>query len=225
VAVLLPLASRLHAEGDTDLLREIYVAGMRLTLALFAVVGGALIIFARPFLLAWVPKAASASNIVVILTAAALLEALISPVSQALQGANRHRPLVIFALGSAALNLALSIALIGPLGVRGVAYGTLIATAVEAAIVLPFGARVLGVQLSAIGRRILVPGLLPLAPMLAVLLVIHATVAPATIPTIGLAGLAGAAAYIAGYLAVPGTASERALARQLIVLGRRALTR
>jgi len=225
VAVLLPLASRLHAEGDTDLLREIYVAGMRLTLALFAIVGGALIIFARPFLLAWVPKAASASNIVVILTAAALLEALISPVSQALQGANRHRPLVIFALGSAALNLALSIALIGPLGVRGVAYGTLIATALEAAIVLPFGARVLGVQMSAIGRRILIPGLLPLAPMLAVLLVIRATVAPATIPAIGLAGLAGAVVYTAGYLAAPGTASERALARQLVVLGRRALTR
>ncbi|MGD1050297.1 MAG: oligosaccharide flippase family protein [Solirubrobacteraceae bacterium] len=225
VAVLLPLASRLHAEGDNELLREIYVAGMRLTLALFAAVGGALIIFARPFLLAWVPKAASASNIVVILTAAALLEALISPVSQALQGANRHRPLVIFALGSATLNLALSIALIGPLGVRGVAYGTLIATALEAAIVLPFGARVLGVQLSAIWRRILIPGLLPLAPMLAVLLVIHATLAPATIPAIGLAGLAGAVVYAAGYLIVPGTASERALARQLILLGRRALAR
>jgi peptidoglycan biosynthesis protein MviN/MurJ (putative lipid II flippase) len=132
---------------------------------------------------------------------------------------------VIFALGSAALNLALSIALIGPLGVRGVAFGTLIATALEAAIVLPFGARVLGVGVSAIGHRILVPGLLPLAPMLAVLLVIHATVAPATIPAIGLAGLAGAVVYTAGYLAVPGTASERALARQLIVLGRRALAR
>jgi hypothetical protein len=61
--------------------------------------------------------------------------------------------------------------------------------------------------------------------MLAVLLVIHATIAPATIPAIALAGLAGAVVYTAGYLAVPGTASERALARSLIRLGRRALAR
>jgi O-antigen/teichoic acid export membrane protein len=225
VVVLLPLASRLHAEGEADLLREIYLSGMRLTLALFSIVGGALIVFARPFLLAWVPAAASSADIVVILTAAALLEALISPVSQALQGMNRHRPLVIFALGSAVLNLALSIALIGPLGVRGVAFGTLIATALEAAIVLPFGARVLGVRAPAIGRRILLPGLVPLVPMVAVLVIIHATVAPATIPSIVLASLAGAVAYTAGYLAVPGTASERALARRLIELGRSALSR
>ena len=225
VVVLLPLASRLHAEGEADLLREIYLSGMRLTLALFSIVGGALIVFARPFLLAWVPAAASSADIVVILTAAALLEALISPVSQALQGMNRHRPLVIFALGSAVLNLALSIALIGPLGVRGVAFGTLIATTLEASIVLPFGARVLAVRASAVGTRILVPGLVPLVPMVAVLVLIHATVAPATIPAIVLAGLAGAVVYTAGYLALPGTASERALALRLVALGRRAFGR
>jgi hypothetical protein len=77
----------------------------------------------------------------------------------------------------------------------------------------------------AIGRRILLPGLLPLAPMLAVLLVVHATVAPATIPAIALAGLAGAVVYTAGYLLLPATVSERAIARQLIVLSRRALNR
>jgi peptidoglycan biosynthesis protein MviN/MurJ (putative lipid II flippase) len=132
---------------------------------------------------------------------------------------------VIFALGSAVLNLALSIALIGPLGVRGVAFGTLIATTLEASIVLPFGARVLAVRASAVGTRILLPGLVPLVPMVAVLVLIHATVAPATIPAIVLAGLAGAVVYTAGYLALPGTASERALALRLVALGRRAFGR
>ena len=145
VLVLLPIASRLHAEGEAGLLRQIYLTGLRLTLALFAIVGGALIIFAKPFLLAWAPSVAGSADIVVLLTFAAVLEALISPVSQALQGMNRHRPLVVFSLGSAALNLALSIALVGPLGVRGVAIGTLVATFLEALVTLPFGARVLGV--------------------------------------------------------------------------------
>ena len=225
VFVLLPLASRLHAEGDASLLRELYLSGIRVTLALFSVVGGALIIFAKPFLLAWVPQAASSSDIVVLLTVAALLEALISPVSQALQGMSRHRPLVVFALGSAVLNLGLSISLIGPLGVRGVAIGTLVATAIEAAIVLPFGARVLGVRGGDVGRRILVPGVVPLIPMVAVLAVIHAAIAPASIPAIALSGFIGALVYSACYLALPATASERALARRIISFGIRAVAR
>jgi O-antigen/teichoic acid export membrane protein len=225
VFVLLPLASAAHAEGDAGMLREIYLSGLRLTVALFSIVGGALIIFARPFLLAWVPQAASSTDIVVLLTLAAALEALIAPVSQALQGINRHRPLVAFALGSAALNLALSIALIGPLGVRGVAIGTLVATFIEAAIVLPFGARVLHVAAAEIGARVVVPGVIPLIPMVAVLLLIHATLAPATIPEIALSGLAGAAVYTAGYLALPATSSERALVRRLVAVGRNALSR
>jgi O-antigen/teichoic acid export membrane protein len=225
VIVLLPLASRMHAEGDAGMLREIYLAGMRLTIAMFSVVGGALIIFAHPFLLAWVPKAAGSADIVVLLTIAALLEALIAPVSQALQGMNRHQPLVIFALASAVLNLALSIALIGPLGVRGVALGTLIATFLEAAVVLPFGARVLAVHAGDVLRRVLIPGLLPLVPMLAVLLLLHATAAPSTIPAIALSGLAAAVVYSAGYLALPATSGERALAGRLLLLGRAALSR
>jgi O-antigen/teichoic acid export membrane protein len=225
VFVLLPLASRMHAEGDASMLREIYLSGMRLTLALFAIVGGALIIFAHPFLVAWLPAAASSTDIVVLLTFAALLEAMISPVSQALQGMSRHQPLVVFALGSAALNLALSIALIGPLGVRGVAIGTLVATAVEAAIVLPFGARVLDVRAADIVRRVLIPGLVPLIPTVAVLVVIHSTLAPASIPAIAVAGLAGALVYSVGYLALPATAGERALARRLLALGRGVLSR
>jgi O-antigen/teichoic acid export membrane protein len=224
VFVLLPLASRLHAEGDAPLLREIYLSGIRVTLALFSIVGGALIIFARPFLVAWVPQAASSADIVVLLTVAGLLEALMSPVSQALQGMNRHRPLVVFALGSAALNLGLSIALVGSLGVRGVAIGTLVATSVEAAITLPFGARVLGVRLSDVARRILLPGIVPLIPAVAVLVVLHAALAPTTIPTIALSSLAGAIVYSATYLSLPETASERALARRAIRLAKRALS-
>ena len=62
VLVLLPIASRLHAEGEAGLLRQIYLTGLRLTLALFAIVGGALIIFSKPFLLAWAPSVAGSAN-------------------------------------------------------------------------------------------------------------------------------------------------------------------
>ena len=216
VAVLLPLASRLHAEGDVGYLREIYLSGLRITLALFAVVGGALIVFAKPLLVAWAPSVASSADIIVLLTVAALVEALISPVSQALQAMNRHRPLVVFSVGSAVLNLALSIALVGPMGVRGVALGTIIATSIEAAIVVYFGARVLSVRAGDIARQVLLPGGLPLLPMGAVLFLIRSTLAPSTVPGIALAGIAGAIVYTTGYLLLPGTRSERAVAERIM---------
>jgi O-antigen/teichoic acid export membrane protein len=216
VQVLLPTASRLHAEGEEWLLREIYLTGIRLTIALFAAIGGALIVFAGPFLAAWVgPQYAASADIAVLLLVAAFLEALMSLPSQLLQGMNRHRPLVAFALGSAALNLGLSIALIEPLGVRGVAAGTLIATSVEALIALPFSARVIGVRPRQVLRQVVVPGLLPLVPMVAVLVALRDTLAPSTIVTIILSGLAGAITYAACYLVHPATTRERAVLRRI----------
>jgi O-antigen/teichoic acid export membrane protein len=226
VQVLMPLASRLHAEGDERMLREIYLSGIRLTIALYAAIGGGLIVFAAPFLSAWVgPSIASSSNIVVLLTLATFLEAVMSPASSALQGMARHGPLVYFALGSAALNLALSIALIGPVGVSGVAIATLVATSLEATIVLPFAARILGVRLRQVVTQIVLPGAIPLIPMVAVLVLIRDTIAPSTLVTIGLSALAGALVYIGCYLAQPATANERALARRIIAFAGRPLGR
>jgi len=217
VRVLMPLASRLNAEGDRSLLSALYTASMRFTIGMFAAVAGGLIVFAGPFLSAWVgPRFAHSSNIVVILTFAGLAEALLWPAAQLLQGMNRHRPLVVFALGSAGLNLGLSIILIGPLGVKGVAYGTLIATGIEALIVVPFAGRVTGVAGRTVFRDVLVPSVLPAIPMVAVLVLIRATLAPSTIVTIAIAALAGTLVYAAGYLAFPVAVRERALARAVL---------
>jgi O-antigen/teichoic acid export membrane protein len=226
VSVLLPLASRLHAEEAPWLVREVFLSGLRLTVALFAVIGGALIVFAAPFLSTWVgPQFASNANIVVLLTLAAFAEALMWPANATLLGVNRHRPLVVFAVGSAALNLGLSIALVGPLGVRGVALGTVIASSIQAAIVLAFSARALGVRRGEVCRQVLVPGLVPLIPMAAVLIAIHSLLRPHTIPAIGAAGVAGAVTYGIAYLGLPGAANERATVVRLALLGRRVLTR
>jgi O-antigen/teichoic acid export membrane protein len=224
IYVLLPIASRLHAEGEEWLLREVYLSGIRLTIALFSIVGIPVIVFASPFLSSWIsPTVASSGGIAVTLTVAGLLEAVMAPASQALQGMNRHRPLVIFALGSAALNLGLSLALIGPLGVRGVAFGTLIATSLQALVTLPFAGRVVGVSLAQVARKVLLPGLLPVIPAAAVLVLLRHTLAPASVLTIALAGGAGAVVYIGCYLLMPASASERAMANQLVGRVRRLL--
>jgi zinc transporter ZupT len=81
------------------------------------------------------------------------------------------------------------------------------------------------VQPAAIVKQVVLPGLLPLLPMVAVLLAIRSALAPSTIVTIALAGIAGAIVYLAVYLAVPETASERLVARRLLTLSGRLLGR
>ncbi len=224
VAVLLPVASQLQAEGDGGLLASVFVAGMRLSTGLYVAVGGGLIVFAHPFLAVWVGHGvARSADIVVLLTLAGLSQALLAPATQMLQGMSRHRPLVAFALGAGLLNLALSIALVGPLGVAGVAGATLIATAVQALFVVPFALRVLGIRATQLAREAGLPVIAPVIPMAAVLVAIREWIAPATVPWIALSGIAGAAVYAAIYLSFPAAARERGAALGLVRAARRLL--
>jgi O-antigen/teichoic acid export membrane protein len=221
VIVLMPVASELDAQGDSALLREVFVSGMRCTLGLFAAVAGGLVVFAARFLTVWVGRSFAASaDIVLLLTFAGLFEVLLWPATGVLQAMDRHRPLVVFALASAALNLGLSIALIGPLGVRGVAIATIIATAAEALFVVPYATHVLSVGAREILLRVALPSVLPALPMAVVLLALRAAVAPTSIPMIALCGLVGAFVYASCYLVFPASTSERTAALHLISQGR-----
>jgi O-antigen/teichoic acid export membrane protein len=206
-----------HAEGDAAMLRQVYLVGLRLTFALYAAIGAALITLAAPFLSAWVGhKFASSADIVVILTIAAVFEALMLASANPMLGMSRHRPIAMLALASAVLNLALSIVLIGVMGVEGVALGTLIATTIEAAIALPYGARTVGVRLGQVVRGVIVPSLAPLVPAVAVMLVLRDAAAPTSLIAIIATGAVGSIVYGICYLVLPVTASERGLVLGLV---------
>jgi O-antigen/teichoic acid export membrane protein len=212
--VLMPLASELHAEGDQGMLRAIYVNSMRLALGIFVAVGAAMVVFAEPLLVAWVGRAyAKDSVVVVILTGAGLAEVAMWPAIYMLQGMDRHRPLVIFAVGSAVLNLGLSIWLVGPLDVKGVALATLIASGLEMLLVVPYAMRVNRVRVTTVLRDVLVPVTLPLIPAAALLVAERELLAPSNLVTIALAGFAGAVAYGVCFLCFPQAVRERALLR------------
>src|SRR4030095_5194213 len=53
IKVMLPLAAELKADDDVARLRELYVTGTRLTVALFLPIGCALSVLARPLLSLW----------------------------------------------------------------------------------------------------------------------------------------------------------------------------
>jgi O-antigen/teichoic acid export membrane protein len=212
-SVLLPLASSLEAANEHRRLQEAFLTGTRLTIALFVPIGLGLAILGGPFLSAWVgPAYASAAPIVVILTLSAGIDMAMWPAGFVLQGLRRHHRLGWLALGSGLANLALSIVLIGPLGITGVAIGTLVPTTIECFLfVMPFALSVLGIGGGRAFREVVVPTALPAIPALVVLVALRLLLEPGTLVGIALVGLAGLAVYGGTYLLMTPARQEREL--------------
>jgi O-antigen/teichoic acid export membrane protein len=210
VRVLMPLASHLHGRDDPAGLRALFVGSTRVALALFAPVGLGLMVLGEPFLTAWVgAEFAEDWDVLLLLVPASFAATGIWPAISMLQASNVHRRTAVIAAASAALNLGLSIALVGGMGVNGVALGTLVATVLEALVVFPLALRFYRVGLSTFAAEVLGPALLPVVPATAALLALRHWLEPASIPAIAIAGLLGALVYGAAYLAFPATGEER----------------
>lgn len=216
--VLMPLAAQLHAENDQVRLRALYLTSTRLTLAIFVPIACSLIILARPFLTIWVGATyADSANLVLILTIAGLLDIILWPAGSILQGMTRHRRLAVIALGSALANLGLSILLVRPLGVAGVALGTLIPTSVECVcFVLPYAMRVIGVSARAALREIFIPTMTPIVPMAVVIYGLREILKPASLISIATIAGVGLLIYATIYLGVSTDATEQRVFRRFM---------
>lgn len=211
IRILLPLASQLHAERDRARLRALFTTSTRASLALFLPIACGVAVLAGPFLAAWVgPAYAHNGRLVLILVVAGLVEISVWPAAAILQGMARHRLLAVFSAGSALANLGLSIVLVRPLGVTGVALGTLIATGGEMFFfVFPFALRVAGVDVRSALKQVLVPTLVPAVPAVVALYGMREALRPASLVSVAFAGLAGALVYLATYLAFEASRPER----------------
>jgi O-antigen/teichoic acid export membrane protein len=220
--VLLPLASELDARDERTRLRTGLLAGTRITIAILVPFGIALAVLAEPFLDLWVgPAYTSAAPLVLLLVLASAVDLALWPAGFVLQGLGRHQPLAWMALASGLANVAISLALVGPFGLMGVALGTLVPTSIEAAgLVLPFALRTLGIPATRFVRQALLPALLPGIPALAVLLLARTVVTPDGYPQLALLGALTVLVHGVGYLASGATRQERALIADLLARGR-----
>jgi putative peptidoglycan lipid II flippase len=211
--VLLPVASAL--DGRDDDLRDLHVVGTRVTLGLFLPFACALGVLSERFIEAWIgPEYVSAASVLItIMLVAALLDAATWTGSQICQALLRHRPLAALAVAGTVLNLGLSIALVGPLGVTGVALATLIATSLESLLfVLPYSLRVTGVPARRMVREVMAPTACAAAATIGALAGLVALVDPRSTPALALVGAIGAVVYAAIHLSFAACAHERGLA-------------
>lgn len=121
---LTPAVSEREAAGDLDGVRSVLINGTRWVLYLVLPIHLGLLYFGRPFLARWIGSPDYARwcfPALAILSATLTLGVAQSVASRILYGMGRLRLFARLALAEAALNLALCFALVGPMGLEGVA--------------------------------------------------------------------------------------------------------
>jgi O-antigen/teichoic acid export membrane protein len=141
--VLFPTVVDNSAAARLGRLQSIFIQGTRLSLATVIPVGGATMLMAGPLVQAWVGSEFAASVLVLrLLSVAVIVRVGSATAGTLLKGAGEHRLVAFANVGAAIVNLALSIALVKPLGLAGVALGTLIPVGIASTLVLfPAGCR------------------------------------------------------------------------------------
>jgi O-antigen/teichoic acid export membrane protein len=210
LVIILPLASQLEAEQDLDRLRQLFLAGTRLTLVIFLPVGLTMAVLADDLLALWVgAEYAEYAYLVWVLTAAGIFYVTQDSGSMILQGIGKHKWVAAAAILSGIANLGISIALVRPLGLLGVALGTLIPNILEGLFVLPYSARVLRVSYGALVRQVFIPALLPVAPVFLAMWGMGKLLDTRTVIGLVVTGGVGAAVYMLGYYLLSANPSER----------------
>jgi O-antigen/teichoic acid export membrane protein len=124
-----PLASSLDAAGKSEQLRRLLVQGTRASLLLFLPISCALFFRGQTFIGLWMGHdyAAVSGVVLQILLLNCVLTTANGSSCSIAYGLAKHRPIMVWALVEAGVNLTLSILLARRIGIYGVAWGTAIA--------------------------------------------------------------------------------------------------
>jgi O-antigen/teichoic acid export membrane protein len=225
LGAFLPVASQLEAEGGTDGIRLLYLTGSRMTLAISVPLTIVLIFLAGPLLALWVGgEYSSYASIVIVLALAGVIELSHWPAKEILQGIARHRGLAPAYVCAALANIALSVALVRPYGLVGVALGTLIPSAfLSFCFIWPYATSVIGVHWRDLLTRAFLPALGPAVPMIAAIFTMGFVLKPSGLISTGVTAAVGLVTYIAAYF-VNGGIEERELLRSILVTLRTAVS-
>ena len=150
---LTPFFADLHAKDDAEQTRWLFFAGTRAASLATGLIAGGLFAFGTPFLARWVGVQYvrgdwhnRSDTVLLILLAAMIPRLLHSTAHQYLFGSNKQAYLSRLLVYEGIGNLSLSLALVKPLGLAGVAIGTAIPSLVSQGWFLPrFVARTMGV--------------------------------------------------------------------------------
>jgi len=209
---LFPAVVDSDATQRRDHLQTILIQGTKLSLALAAPLCLGLISLADPLIRRWVGSQFSASVLPLqIMLTIVLVRNVTASANLILRGAGEHRLLTVTNAATAVVNVLLSIALVRPIGLLGVALGTLIPVAASGVFVLyPAACRRVGVSLTRPLVEAVWPAMWPAAIMI-VALRLGQRMAPSTLFEVALHLAVGGLIYLGLFIAFALGAAERQL--------------
>jgi O-antigen/teichoic acid export membrane protein len=227
--VLFPAIVDSDASNQQARLQQILLQGTRLSLAMVVPITAALVLLADPLIHAWLREKAAAmagaAPVIQILALAVAIRVGNATGTTVLKGAGQHRMLAFVNLGTGAVNLSLSIALIKPFGLVGVAYGTLIPIAASSMFVLyPAACRRVGLSVGYAVTHSVLPAVWP-AVVVGIGLLMTRHISSGTLLAVVLQAIAGGVLYLALFFAIAIGRRDRALytSKALELIGRRRL--
>jgi O-antigen/teichoic acid export membrane protein len=163
VQAIWPIAAGLHASGDTRGLQRLWLRMTKYTAALTWPLAASLGLCAGPILHAWVGQAfAEHYAVVQVLVATFVITAHNHAAFGVLGAMRRVGPIAQrYSVPQAVLNLLLSLFLVGPLGILGVAVGTMLPAVLLEYVFLAFVLRELDLHWRDVWQQVVRPTLTP----------------------------------------------------------------
>jgi len=208
--ILFPAVVENDTAARLDRLQRIFIEGTKLSLATVVPMSGSMLLLAHPLIVAWVGPDFTGSVLVLqLLSVTVMIRVGNATGMTLLKGAGSHRVVSAANIGTALCNVALSVAMVRPLGLMGVALGTLIPVGL-ASIFLLFPLACRRVELSvptAIARGVW-PALWPGLVMSAFILATRSWI-PARLVAVALECVAAGIVYAGTFLLFSISATER----------------
>jgi O-antigen/teichoic acid export membrane protein len=138
-----PRSSALNAEGNVEGVRRVLLKGSQYATVIILPIALTFMLRGKTFIRLWMgPQYGGPSGHVLwILSLALIFMASELVAMSTMIGINKHKPLAIIYFAEALCNLALSIALVGPFGIFGVAWGTTLPALVVSLLFWPWYVR------------------------------------------------------------------------------------
>jgi O-antigen/teichoic acid export membrane protein len=209
-AVLFPTMVDNDTAQRADRLQSIVVLGTRLSLATVIPIAGTLMLTATPLVHAWVGDDFSESALILqVLALCVIVRVGAATAATVLKTCGGHRLVAVTHVTCAVVNLSLSLALVGWLGLLGIAIGTLVPVSVGAAAVLfPAGCRRVNLTLARAWREAIWPALWPASVMTAFIVFTRPFV-PVSLLAVAAHMAAGALVYALIFTTCAISAAER----------------
>lgn len=223
VKALTPVLAELHGAGETANVKAAWRRGAKLSVAFATPLLLGLALLARPLITAWTgPGFEEAVPACRWLAAAAMVAVIHANTNNLLSMVGHHRYLAFVMLGSQVANLLLSIALIGPLGIQGVAMATFLVQVPMSVLLLQTRAgRLYGYGHLDFYRETVLPALLPAAVMAAIVLGLERLLPWSNLATVAGLEALGVAVFGGCYWLLGLDARERSYFQERLRPGRR----